>query len=196
MLKSLDAPLQVAAARLHLRKPKLEDPDPIFASFATDPDVVGFLSWEVHQSVQDTLDFLQFRRRSWSNETTFAYIIELQNSPEIPIGMIDVRRQGPRVAFGYVLARPLWGRGYMTEALSSLVGWSLNQPDIWRASAYCDADNSASAKVMEKAGMEFEGVLHRYGVFRNVSSEPGDCVMYAKVRARRNLIGTRIKNTR
>ena len=70
----------------------------------------------------------------------------------------------------------------MSEALSSLVDWALAQPHIWRASAYCDADNSASARVMQKAGMEFEGVLRRYEVFPNVSSEPRDCLMYAKAR--------------
>ncbi len=183
MSESLDAPFQHSTARLRLRKPKLEDADPIFAAYATDPEVVRFLSWRVHQSTQDTLEFLQLCLDAWSKGTIFAYVIELRDNPENPIGMIDVRPHGPRVAFGYVLARPVWGRGYMAEALSLLVEWSLNQPDIWRASAYCDTDNSASAKVMQKAGMEFEGVLRLYEVFPNVSSKPRDCLMYAKVRS-------------
>jgi len=35
---------------------------------------------------------------------------------------------------------------------------------------------------MEKAGMTFEGVLRQYFVHPNISSEPRDCRMYAKVR--------------
>ena len=155
----------------------------MFVAYTTDPEVVRFLSWRVHRCVQDTLDFLQQCLETWSNGTNFAYVIELQDEPMAPIGMIDIRPSGERVQFGYVLARDRWGHGYMTEALTSLVDWALEQPDIWRASAYCDADNSASAMVMQKAGMEFEGVLRRYEVFPNVSSEPRDCLMYAKVRA-------------
>ena len=97
--------------------------------------------------------------------------------------MINLRPRHLRVEFGYVLARQHWGHGYMTEALSTLVDWALDQPKIWRVSAICDMDNSASAKVMEKAGMVFEGVLRRYFVHPNVSPEPRDCRMYAKVRS-------------
>ncbi len=183
MPESLDAPPLLSTARLRLRKPELKDAGPIFAAYATDPEVVRFLSWKAHQRVQDTEGFLQYCLEAWSEGTTFAYVIELQDCPDNPIGMIDARPQGPRVAFGYVLARSSWGRGYMTEALSSLVDWSLNHPGHWRASAYCDVVNSASAKVMRKAGMEFEGVLRRFAVFPNVSSEPRDCLMYAKVRS-------------
>ncbi|HEY1108422.1 MAG TPA: GNAT family N-acetyltransferase, partial [Opitutaceae bacterium] len=38
-------------------------------------------------------------------------------------------------------------------ALKQVVDGSLAQPPIWRASAYCDVENPASARVMEKAGM-------------------------------------------
>ncbi len=183
MPESPDAPLLLSTARLRLRKPELKDAEPIFTTYATDPEVVRFLSWQAHQRVQDTEGFLQHCLEAWSKGTTFAYVIELHDNPGNPIGMIDARPQGPQVAFGYVLARPSWGCGYMTEALSSLVDWSLNQPGCWRASAYCDSDNSASAKVMRKAGMEFEGVLRRFAVFPNVSSEPRDCLIYAKVRS-------------
>ena len=154
----------------------------MFDAYATDPEVVRFLSWQVHRCEQDTSSFLEHCLETWSNGTNFAYVIELRDEPASPIGMIDLRPQGSRVAFGYVLARSRWGHGYMSEALTSLVDWALARPDIWRASAYCDADNSASAMVMRKAGMVFEGVLRRYEVFPNVSSEPRDCLMYAKVR--------------
>ncbi len=183
MPESLDAPLLFSTARLRLRKPELKDAEPIFAAYATDPHVVRFLSWRAHQRVQDTEEFLQRSIEAWSEGTKFTYVIELQDRPDNPIGAIDARPQGPRVAFGYVLARTSWGRGYMTEALSSLVDWSLNLPGCWRASAYCDSANSASAKVMQKAGMEFEGVLRRFAVFPNVSSRPRDCLMYAKVKS-------------
>ncbi len=125
MPEPFDAPFPLSTARLRLRKPELKDAKPIFTTYATDPEVVRFLSWQAHQRVEDTEGFLQRCLEAWSKGTTFAYVIELQDSPGNPIGMIDARPEGPQVAFGYVLARPSWGRGYMTEALSSLVDWSL-----------------------------------------------------------------------
>ncbi len=97
--------------------------------------------------------------------------------------MIHLHKRPHRVEFGFVIARPFWGQGYMTEALSTLVDWSLDQPQIWRASAFCDIDNLASARVMEKAGMIFEGILRRFFVHPNISGEPRDCRMYSKVRS-------------
>jgi RimJ/RimL family protein N-acetyltransferase len=61
------------------------------------------------------------------------------------------------------------------------VDWSLEQKHIFRASALCDVDNAASARVMEKAGMSFEGILHRYSIQPNISVEPRDCRVYARV---------------
>lgn len=70
----------------------------------------------------------------------------------------------------------------MTEALSTVVDWALTQPDVWRASAFCDVEHVASARVMEKAGLTFEGVLRRYFIHPQISPEPRDCKLYAKVR--------------
>ena len=128
------------------------------------------------------MDFLQQCLHAWTEGTIYAYVIELLEEPDLPIGMIDIRPRSQRVDYGYVLSRRYWGHGYMSEALSCLVEWSLDQPGVWRASAFCDWENHASARVMEKAGMTFEGVLRRYSVMPNASSEPRDCRMYAKVR--------------
>ncbi|MGH6943752.1 MAG: GNAT family N-acetyltransferase, partial [Geminicoccaceae bacterium] len=82
----------------------------------------------------------------------------------------------------YVLARPFWGRGYMTEAVRALIRAALADPWIFRVWAFCDVENLASARVMEKAGMSFEGRLRRWTVHPNVGPEPRDVLCYAKVR--------------
>lgn len=90
---------------------------------------------------------------------------------------------GPaRLSYGYVLARPFWGMGMMTEALTEVVDWALRQPSIWRIGGVVDVENSASARVMEKAGLEREGLLRRWGIHPNLGDAPRDCFSYAKVR--------------
>ncbi len=183
MKNGLNAPVEFSTPRLLLRKPRLEDAGQLFHAYASDRDIVRFMSWQAHATEDETLDFIRHCLGEWSNGTGYPYVIETGDEPAGPVGMIHLHKRPHRVEFGYVIARPYWGQGYMTEALSTLVDWSLDQPQIWRASAFCDIDNLASARVMEKAGMIFEGILRRFFVHPNISGEPRDCRMYAKVRS-------------
>ncbi len=54
-----------------------------------------------------------------------------------------------------------WGKGYATESLKELVGFGFNKLKLHRIGAGCAVDNIASAKVLEKAGMRFEGKRHK-----------------------------------
>ena len=84
--------------------------------------------------------------------------------------------------FGYCLARDAWGQGYATEAAGAFIAAALDIPTLWRIQAYCDVENCASARVLEKIGLEREGTLRRYMVLPNLSNEPRDVHCYAKVR--------------
>ena len=70
----------------------------------------------------------------------------------------------------------------MSEAVRLLVTWAMQQSPIFRVRAVCDTANLASARVLEKAGLEREGILRRWIVHPNISSEPRDCFVYARVR--------------
>ena len=84
--------------------------------------------------------------------------------------------------FGYCLARDAWGQGFATEAASQFVTTALEQPELWRVQAFCDLDNPASARVLEKAGLTLEGTLRRHMVLPNLSDTPRDMLCYARVR--------------
>lgn len=182
MVETLAAPDQLITSRLRLRKPRPADALVLFDAYATDVDVVRYLTWRPHETPGDMSRYLQRCLNLWSEGAGFAYVIERVGDAESQIGMIDMRPHRHRVEFGYVLAKEHWGNGFMTESLRALVDWSLEQPGIWRASAFCDVENLASARVMQKAGMAFEGILRRYTHHPNVASQPRDCRMFAKVR--------------
>ena len=59
---------------------------------------------------------------------------------------------------------------------------ALNQPEIYRVWGWCHCENHSSVLVMEKAGMQREGLLRRYSVLPNIGPEPGDTFVYAKTR--------------
>ena len=98
------------------------------------------------------------------------------------LGMLSLFPIDHHVELGYVLARGHWGQGYATEAACAVVDWALDQSEIWRVWAVVDVDNAASARVLEKAGMQREGLLRRFGLHPNTGPEPRDCLLYARVR--------------
>ncbi len=58
---------------------------------------------------------------------------------------------------GYTLGRSEWGRGYATEALDALVTHLFETVGVTRVEGKLHPDNPASAMVLERVGMLFEG---------------------------------------
>ncbi|HEY7716642.1 MAG TPA: GNAT family protein [Candidatus Binatia bacterium] len=70
----------------------------------------------------------------------------------------------------------------MTEAARSVVSHVLQQPANFRVQAFCDVENIASARILEKIGMSREGTLRRYIIHPAISNEPRDCYISAVTR--------------
>lgn len=166
--------------RLTLRPPALDDAEAIFRGYAQDPEVVRYLLWRPHRSVEDTRVFLERCRKVWSEGADFPWVIQLA-SGEVA-GMLEMRMQPPAAQLGYVLARARWGQGLMTEALEPVVAWALSQTMIYRVWAVCDVANLASARVLERLGFEREGTLRRWISHPNAGPEPRDALCYSRVR--------------
>lgn len=168
-------------ARLILRPVALGDAPDIFAGYAQDLDVVRFLSWRPHRAAAETVSYIA-RCAAAPADRSRTYVLTGRQDG-ILLGAFDLRRPEPhRLDCGYVLARPYWGRGLMTEALAEISAWALRQDSIWRIGAVCDVENFASARVMEKAGLQREGILHRWIIHPNLAPGPRDCFSYALVR--------------
>ncbi len=177
----LPVPERIQTERLVLREPTLEDAPAIFERYAQDPEVVRYLSWRAHRSIEDTYAFLRHCHALRQSGEGFPWVLTLINEDSL-IGMLGLHPTRHRAEVRYVLARAYWNRGYMTEALRSVVAWALTRPEIFRVWALCDIDNRGSARVLEKAGFEREGILHRWMVHPNVSHEPRDSFCYAIVK--------------
>ena len=103
------------------------------------------------------------------------------------VGSIALSRGGDVYArtaeLGYWLAEDYWGRGIMTQAVRRMCeeGFEL-WDDLVRVYAEPFAHNTASRRVLEKAGFTLEGVL-RQSVFKR--NEVCDSCMYALLRKER-----------
>jgi len=177
----MSLPEKIETDRLILRKPRIEDAPFIFERYAQDSEVTRYLIWKPHKHVSETEDFIKRCIDVWEQKTNFPYVLTLKEKDE-PVGMLEVHAKWFKLEVGYVLARSFWGKGYMTESLNAVIVWTFNHPDIFRVQAICDVENIGSARVMEKAGMEREGLLRRYVLHPNISNEPRDAYLYAIVK--------------
>ena len=175
-------PATIETARLTLRLPSMEDAEAIFTTYAGDAEATRYVSFRTHRSADEARAYLRYCAAGWAGDGPFTWIIVPREDRRLA-GAIDIRPQDHRVELGYILGRAYWGRGYMPEIVRAVVDWVLAQPEFYRAWAVCDVDNRASARVMEKAGMEREGRLGRWAMHPNLSATPRDSWCYARLKA-------------
>src|SRR5437660_7208858 len=174
-------PDRFGTERLILRPIEAADAGAIFSGYAQDAEVVRFLTFPPHRNLGDTESYIaRCLATPASHARTYVLIGRVDRRL---LGAFELRRPEPhRLDCGYVLARPWWGRGLMSEALTAVAEWAMAQPEIWRLGAVCDIENLASARVMEKAGLQREGILRRWILHPNIGTEPRDCCSYAITR--------------
>jgi ribosomal-protein-alanine N-acetyltransferase len=178
---SLSPPEEIATKRLILRRPRLSDADDIFDSYAADPEVTRYVTWRPYKDRSEVAPFLRSRLDRWDSREEFSWAIT--RPPDYcVIGMIACRVREHAADIGYVMSRNYWNRGYTTEAANAVVNWASNLEFVYRVWAVCDVENKASSRVLEKIGMQREGILRRYIVHPNMSPEPRDCFVYSKIR--------------
>jgi RimJ/RimL family protein N-acetyltransferase len=168
-------------ARLLLRPVTIMDVDAIFGSYAQDEEVVRYLIWRPHRSRSETQAYVE-RCMATPSEVERTYML-VGRGDNVVRGALALRQRAPhRLDCGYVLARPWWRQGLMTEVLTEVTVWALRQPSVFRIGAVCDFENIGSARVLEKSGFIREGLLRRWLLHPNISDEPRDCFSYARVR--------------
>ncbi|HET9223072.1 MAG TPA: GNAT family protein [Roseiflexaceae bacterium] len=163
----------IETERLLLRKITLDDAADIF-EYASDREVPTYMSWEPHQSIQETYDYLERVMRRYQEHNPGPWAIVHKRDAKM-IGTCSYsswEREDYRAEVGYVLNRRYWGQGYMAEAVRAIVDFGFSRLGMNRIQARCDVPNIGSARVMEKVGMSFEGVLRQQlfekGTFRDI----------------------------
>ena len=101
------------------------------------------------------------------------------NADQRLIGLINLSFPHPRnrrTELGFTIAQAYWRQGYASEAARGVIKFALGPMQLYRVEAVCLPENQASACGLQKAGMQYEGLLHSYQVWRG---EPRDLQMYA-----------------
>ncbi len=149
--------------RLSLRKLRLSDADAIF-EYASDPEVAKFVTWEAHRSVGDSIAFISMVLGLYKTgrEAHWAIIHKDDDKVIGTCAFLDWNTTHASAEIGYALSRRYWGRGLMTEVVREMISFGFSAMKLDRIQAFCELDNTASCRVLEKTGMKCEGVLRAY----------------------------------
>jgi RimJ/RimL family protein N-acetyltransferase len=105
--------------------------------------------------------------RASTPETMFAIAVERQAVGGIGyVLQRDVERVSAEI--GYWLGESYWGRGIATEAVKAVTAHAIREHELTRMYARVASWNTASSRVLEKAGYKLEATLHRSAIKNGV----------------------------
>jgi RimJ/RimL family protein N-acetyltransferase len=128
---------------------------------ASDPEVARFTSCMPHNSPTDSTAWIERIKASDSLEASqrhHCWAIRLRGGDGTEVGAIEFV-QGPvdMARVDFVLARPQWGKGLMTEALTVVIEWAFRTlPELCSIRSGGLAANIGSIRVMQKCGLSLE----------------------------------------
>jgi len=157
--------VRLETGRLVLRRFVETDAGDIFNNWANDPQVTIYLSWQPHGDISVTRGLMEEKLRAYEGQAHYQWAMELKATGQV-IGQVIVGGHNDAtrsVGIGYVMGRAWWNRGYMTEALRRVIKFFFEEVGANRVEATHDPRNPGSGRVMQKAGMAYEGTLRQAG---------------------------------
>jgi [ribosomal protein S5]-alanine N-acetyltransferase len=148
--------------RLLLRKITLNDAKDMF-EYAADPEVSEYTTWSTHASIDDTKYFIKSLIKMYKRRELVDWGIEHKAEKKFigTCGYVEWSMTHSRAEIGYALSNKYWNQGYMSEAVNAIMDFGFREMLLNRIEAKCKLNNIASARVMEKVGMQLEGILRQ-----------------------------------
>lgn len=148
--------------RLMIRPVRESDLPAIF-EYASRKEVAEHVTFNTHETLEDTKRFYEYAKKNYAEGLfePMGIILKDRGDDKVmgTIGLFSRGKKSFTAEFGYALHLDLWGQGIMTEALEAMIDFSFNNLPYERLQAHCMVENPASGKVMEKAGMTYEGTF-------------------------------------
>lgn len=149
--------------RLVLRRFTVDDAKDMYENWAKDSEVTKYLRWPPHTNVDVSRGLLSQWVASYADLSYYSWAIALkENNIAIgSIGIMEVSKVDQSGEIGYCMGKSWWGKGLMTEALKAVLQFSFEEVGFNRLEAVHSINNPASGRVMQKAGMTFEGIARQ-----------------------------------
>ena len=141
--------------RLVLRALRVDDADPLHTMYAD----VAANTYGTHPATATIEQTREQMAKRVADTSWRAWAITLKGD-DAAIGTVASyeKRQGKVTEIGYMLSRPHWGHGYVTEAVAAMVDLLFAEGQR-RIFADTDPDNAPSIAVVKRLGFTLEATL-------------------------------------
>lgn len=151
--------------RLILRQLTEEDSHALFTYFSQD-QVMTYYDLDVFSTVAEAKSLIDIWALRLQNDEGMRWGIVLKESANNTVigtcGFHSLSKDHNRAEIGYEINPIYWGRGIATEACSALIQYGFITLKYHRIEAFIDPQHIVSRKVLQKNGMQTEGILRDY----------------------------------
>lgn len=115
------------------------------------------MCWKASPDINETKEFVRFELGSLEQDTWNRWIIVLRQTGEI-IGtcLIFFNEEENNWDISYNLGKRYWGKGYISEAMTRVMGFAIEELKIRECIAVHAVENPASGRVIEILGFRYE----------------------------------------
>ncbi len=143
-------PIEIRTERLRLVPLGFRFYDSV-CEYATDPENTRYMIF-LPESPAEAAQFLKDADAEWGKDSPEFYEFAVLYGDE-HVGAVSVYFENGAGELGWILNKKYWGRGITTEAARAMVRYFAENMGTTHFIAHCDAENTASRRVMEKLGM-------------------------------------------
>ncbi len=156
-MSELESPT-IETSRLLLRPMELGDAPAMYA-YRSDAEVYRYSSSEPPASADAVVESIRRWLENNAEDRPPMWGIIPKETGRVSglVGFVQLSRAHSAGMLPYELARELWGRGLVTEAVRAVLNYGFGTMGLNRIGAGCWDGNLASRRVMEKTGMQYEG---------------------------------------
>lgn len=125
-------------------------------------------------TLDDAQQWLKTASQAYAHGSAVHFAISAKPNQQLlgTVSLNDIDREHLQTELGFWIGREFWGQGFASEAGQRLISYGFKQLDLNRIYAHHMVRNPASGKVLQKIGMQSEGLLRqrvrKWGVFEDV----------------------------
>jgi RimJ/RimL family protein N-acetyltransferase len=103
---------------------------------------------------------------SWEAKQSLTLAMTNESEGVVGATNLALNMDHQRGEIGFWIGHEYWNRGYATEATAALIDFGFGELNLNRIQGRHFPRNAASGRVMQKAGMKYEGLLRQHHLVR------------------------------
>lgn len=152
---------EIHTDRLYLRPVESSDAE-LMWPYVTDPEIAKYMSWEPHQNIEETREFVRRLQRDKEEGKGFTWSIFWEDDFCGIFSIIAIAHKHRALTYdkgelAYWCASGLQGKGIMSEAGKAVVRFAFEELGLHRLVVSHFAENTHSEKLIKRLGFRFVG---------------------------------------